>query len=43
MHNIFGLNTKKEVTKIDKNGEKIIKTISYRLKFIDWVKFMASS
>ena len=32
----------KEVKKIRKNGEKITRTISYRLQFIDSVRFMAS-
>ena len=34
---------KKEVIRIDKNGEKIAKNISYILKFIDSARFMASS
>ena len=34
---------RKEVTRIDKNGKEIIKTISYILQFIDSTKFMASS
>ena len=33
----------KEVIRIDKNGEKIMKTISYRLQFIDSKRLMASS
>ena len=33
----------KEVTRIDKNGEKITKNISYVLQFIDSAKCMASS
>ena len=33
----------KEVTTIDKNGEEIIKNISYRFQFIDSARFMASS
>ena len=33
----------KEVTKIDKNGEKITKNISYILQLIDSARFMASS
>ena len=32
----------KGVTKIDKNGEEITKTTSYRLKFIDSARFTAS-
>ena len=31
------------MTRIDKNGKEIIKTISYRLQFIDKARFMASS
>ena len=34
---------RKEITRIDTNGEKIIKTIFYRLQFIDRAKFMTSS
>ena len=33
----------KEVTTINKNGEEIIKNISYRFQFIDSARFMASS
>ena len=33
----------KEVKRIDKNGEKVTKAISYRLKFIDSARFMANS
>ena len=33
----------KEVTRIDKNGEKITKHISYILQFIDSARFIASS
>ena len=33
----------KEVIRIDKNGEKIMKTLSYRLQFIDSKRLMASS
>ena len=49
--NCLGKSTKKyitfsvpiEVKRIDKNGEEITKTISYRLKFIDSAKSMATS
>ena len=34
---------KKEITRIDKDGEEITKNISYILQFIDSPKFMASS
>ena len=33
----------KEVTKIDKNGAEITKTISYILQFIDSARLMTSS
>ena len=33
---------KKEVTRIDKNGEEITKNISYILQFIDGAPFMTS-
>ena len=39
----FTVPIKKEVTKIDKNGEKTIKNISYILQFIDSARFIASS
>ena len=39
----FVVPIEKEVTKIDKNEEKIAKNISYRLQFIDSSRFMASS
>ena len=39
----FSIPIEKEVTKIDKNGIEIIKTISYRLQFVDSARFMASS
>ena len=42
MHNLYSSN-KKEVTRIDENGEKIIKNISYILQCIDSTRFMASS
>ena len=32
----------KEITKIDKNGNKSIVTISYKIKFLDSARFMAS-
>ena len=34
---------RKEIVRIDKNGEEITKTISYRLRFISSTRFMASS
>ena len=39
----FSVPVEKDVTRIDKNGKEIIKTISYRLQFIDKARFMASS
>ena len=39
----FSVLIEKEVTRIDKNGEEITKTISCRLQFIDSARFMASS
>ena len=39
----FSISIEKGVTRIDKNGEEITKTISNRLQFIDCARFMASS
>ena len=39
----FSVPVEKDVTRIDKNGKEIIKTISYRLQFIDKARFMARS
>ena len=39
----FTVPKEKEVTRIDKNGEKTTKNISYILQFIDSARFMASS
>ena len=39
----FTIPIKKEVKRIDKNGEQIAKNISYILQFIDSARFMASS
>ena len=39
----FSVPIAKEVTRIDKKGKVITKTISYRSQFIDSAKFMASS
>ena len=38
----FSVPIQKEFTETDKKGEEITKTTSYRLQFIDSVKFMAS-
>ena len=40
MQNIF-IPITKEVKKIDKNGEEITKTTSYKLQFFHSIKFMA--
>ena len=42
-HITFTVSAEKEVTRIDKNGEKVTKKISYILQFIDSLRFMASS
>ena len=39
----FTVPIEKEVTRIDKNGEEIAKSLSYILQFIDSARFMASS
>ena len=39
----FSVPIEKEVNQIAKNGEETTKTISYKLKFIDSTRFMASS
>ena len=39
----FSVPITKEIKRIDKNGEEITKTISYKLQFIDGARFMASS
>ena len=39
----FPVPIKKGVTRVDKNGEEVTKTISYRLQFVDRARFMASS
>ena len=38
----FTVPIEKEVTRIDKNGERITKNISYILQFIDSARFMAN-
>ena len=38
----FTVPTEKGVTRIDKNGEKVTKIISYILQFIDSARFMAT-
>ena len=39
----FSVAIEKTVAKIDKNGEEIPKTVSFRLQFIDRSRFMVSS
>ena len=39
----FFCSNKKEITKIDKDGNKSVVNISYKIKFIDSVRFMTSS
>ena len=40
---IFFCSNKKEVIKIDKDGNRTDETMSYKIKFIDSTRFMASS
>ena len=42
-YKIFSVPIEKEITKIDKEGNESVATISYRLKFIDSARFMATS
>ena len=37
----FSVTIKKEVIKIDKDDNKIVETISYKIKFIDSMRFTA--
>ena len=39
----FSISIKKEVTKIDKDGNESAAIISYKLKFVDSFRFMSSS
>ena len=39
----FCVPIKKQITKIDKDGNKSVANISYKIKFIDSARFMASS
>ena len=41
IHNLYSSN-KEEVTRIDKIGEEVTKSISYILQFIDSIRFLAS-
>ena len=42
-HITFSVPIKKEITKIDKDGNDKIMKISYKIKFIDSFRFMSSS
>ena len=42
-YKIFSVPIEKEMTKIDKEGNESVATISYKLKFIDSTRFMATS
>ena len=39
----FSVPIKKEVIKMDKDGNKSVETISYKIEFIDSMRFMATS
>ena len=40
---IFSISIEKEVINIDKDGNKTVVTTSYKIKFIDSTRFMATS
>ena len=40
MHESFSVPIRKEIIKIDKDGNKSVETISYEMKFIDRFRFM---
>ena len=42
-YKMFSALTKKEITKIDKDGNKSVVNISYKIKFIDSARLMVSS
>ena len=42
MYETFSVPIEKEITKIDKDGNKSVVTISYKIKIIDSTRFMAS-
>ena len=42
MYETFSVPIEKEITKIDKDGNKSVVTISYKTKIIDSTRFMAS-
>ena len=39
----FSVPIEKEITKIDKDGNESVVTISYKMKFVDTARFMATS
>ena len=39
----FSVPIKKEITKIELDGDKSVETISYKIKFIDSMRFMTTS
>ena len=39
----FTVPTKKEITKIDKDGNKSVEAISYKINFIDSMRFITAS
>ena len=43
MYKKISIPIKKEVIKIDKDGNKTVEIISYKIKFIDSMRFMATS
>ena len=43
VQNFFCSNIKNENTKIDKDGNESVETISYKIKFNDSISFMATS
>ena len=43
VQNFFCSNIKNESTKIDKDGNESVETISYKIKFNDSISFMATS
>ena len=42
-YKIFSVPIKKEIINIDKNTSKIVEITSYKTKFIDSMRFMATS
>ena len=40
---IFSVPKKKEITKVDKDGNESVDNIPYKIKFIDSARFVASS